>query len=200
MSSSPGDGRYAFNSPENKDAKPLYNSTDNFLPLGFSTPQHRNSGLHSSHNRNYYSAQPKYMLPRQRGFHNRNRNPQHPQQQQQQQQGNSGSPANDEERPPQQWRNFHNRDWKGQNFQQRSHKNRFQQQNFQRNNRSGMGNNQSTTDNHGGKYDVNDYVHPSMLEDPWRQLVQQNERNKSQEADSSDGGGGGGSGSDVGED
>lgn len=59
---------------------------------------------------------------------------------------------------------------------------------------------QSTTDNHGGKYDVNDYVHPSMLEDPWRQLVQQNERNKSQEADSSDGGGGGGSGSDVGED
>ncbi|XP_062715387.1 protein kinase 4 [Aedes albopictus] len=206
MSSSPGDNRYTFESPENKNNKPLYPSTDSgFLPLGFSTPQQQRNSGPSSHQRNYYSAQPKYMLPRQRGFHNRNRNPQQQQQEHQQQQqhqgGNEGSPADSEERPQERRQFHHNRDWKGQqNFQSRSNNNRFQQQqqqHHQRRNRFGLGHNQGKDND--GKYNINDYFHPSMLEDPWQQLVQQNERSKAEEGDSSDAGGGG-SGSDAGDD
>ncbi|XP_065093828.1 sex-determining region Y protein-like [Ochlerotatus camptorhynchus] len=199
MSSSPGDRRYAFDSPENNDGAPLYQSSDNFLPLGFSTPQHRNSGP-SSQNRNYYSAQPKYMLPRQRGgFHNRNRNQYH--QQHQQQQDNSGggnSPAADCEERPAERRKFHNRDWTGQNYNQRHHNRPHHNQQHQRRNRFGFGHSQNK--NTSGNYNINDYFHPSMLEDPWLQLVQQNEREKTVEGDSSDAGGGRGSGSDMGED
>ncbi|XP_062561146.1 GATA zinc finger domain-containing protein 14 [Armigeres subalbatus] len=191
MSASPGDSRYPFESPENKDGKPLYPNTDSFLPLGFSTPQqHRNSGP-SSHSRNYYSAQPKYMLPRQRGFHNKNRNAHY-----QQQSNKSGSPADNEEPPPTERRNFHNRrDWQGRNFNQRSHNNqRYHHQN-PRNNRFGFGHNQGKDNN--GKYNINDYFHPSMLEDPWFQLEQQKERTKIEDGNSSEspGGGAGGDGS-----
>uniref|UniRef100_C6ZQP7 Uncharacterized protein n=1 Tax=Ochlerotatus triseriatus TaxID=7162 RepID=C6ZQP7_OCHTR len=197
MSSSPGDRRYAIDSPENKDGAQLYQGNDNFLPLDFSTPQHRNSGP-GSNNRNYYSAQPKYMLPRQRGFQNRNRN-QYQQHQDNRGDGGGNSPAADDEERPAERRKFQNRDRRGQNFHQRHHNRPHHNEQYQqRGNRFGFGhslNKKSSED-----YNINDYFHPSMLEDPWLQLVQQSERDKTLEDDSSDAGGGGGGGSDGGED
>ncbi|KAL1398504.1 hypothetical protein pipiens_008906 [Culex pipiens pipiens] len=169
--SSPGErNRNPFESPENKDGPPLYNSTDNFLPLGFSTPQHRNQNS-QMYSRNYYSAQPKHMLPRQRGFQNRNRG-------QQQQQYGGGSPSS----PGGGFR--HN------NQQQNQH----QHGQFQRRNRFGMGHQQNKGS---GGYNINDYFHPSMLEDPWMQLVQSSEQAKGDSSDNGEGpaGGGGGGGS-----
>uniref|UniRef100_A0A1Q3F7Q3 Uncharacterized protein n=1 Tax=Culex tarsalis TaxID=7177 RepID=A0A1Q3F7Q3_CULTA len=191
--SSPGERRNPFESPENKDGPPLYNSTENFLPLGFSTPQHRNSNSAGSqmYSRTFYSTQPKYMLPRQRGFQNRNRG--HQQQQQQQNYGGSpSSPGGDDGQggsgPPERRNWNQNRNWKG-GFR---HNNQQQNQHgqFQRRNRFGLGHQQSKGNE---SYNIADYFHPSMLEDPWMQLVQNSEQAKGDSSDNGEGPAGGGS-------
>ncbi|XP_039452331.1 uncharacterized protein LOC120431263 isoform X1 [Culex pipiens pallens] len=188
--SSPGErNRNPFESPENKDGPPLYNSTDNFLPLGFSTPQHRNQNA-QMYSRNYYSAQPKHMLPRQRGFQNRNRG-----QQQQHGGGSPSSPGGDDggSGVPERRNWNQNRNWKGgfrHNNQQQQ--NQHQHGQFQRRNRFGMGHQQNKGS---GGYNINDYFHPSMLEDPWMQLVQSSEQAKGDSSDNGEGPAGGGGGS-----
>ncbi|XP_055531046.1 M-phase-specific PLK1-interacting protein [Wyeomyia smithii] len=190
MSSSPGDHRHPFESPENKDSAPLYHSTDGFIPLGFSTPQHRNTAQNDNLGRNYYSTQPKYMLPRQRGPRNRGNFQQQPP-------GGAGPPEKSSPggedgcsfaHHPEQHRNFKQRNWKGQDYQ----RNRHPQQ--QRRNRSGFGH--QARDNY--RNDIKDYFHPSMLEDPWAHLEQKPQPDKAS-CDSSDGGEGEAASSDVGE-
>ncbi|XP_058460999.1 uncharacterized protein LOC131436347 [Malaya genurostris] len=161
--SSPADRRYPFDSPENKDGAPLYNSTDGFLPLGFSTPQHRSIVQNNTYSRNYYSAQPKYMLPRPRGHQNRGRH--------HKQSGGDAPPGNSspgsEEGPsigPQE-RKHH---WQG-NFSN------YNKQYNQRRPRFGFGHHHQSKEN---RYDIKDYFHPSMLENPWEHLENKNQQDK----------------------
>ncbi|XP_053688705.1 M-phase-specific PLK1-interacting protein-like [Sabethes cyaneus] len=181
MSSPPIDNRYpAFESPENKDGAPLYHSTDGFIPLGFSTPQHRSSTQKDHSNRKYYSAQPKYMLPREKGHRNRGRFQQHSQ-------GGTGpleksSPGSEDSRSfgshqEQHHRHANNRNWKQHGYQQRHR----QHQHQQKRNRFGFGHQGNDNSND----DVRDYFHPSMLEDPWAHLEQKSQHEPA-DCDSSD--------------
>lgn len=183
MSTPPGSNQRLFESPENKDSAPLYHSTDGFIPLGFSTPQHRNSAQNDNASRNYYSAQPKYMLPKLRGYRNQGRF-----QQQQQHRGGTGppeksSPGREDARgygSQDHRRNANNRNWKGQDYQ------RVKQRLHQKHNRFGFGfGHHQGKDN--SKNDISDYFHPSMLEDPWAHLEQKHQHDKA-DCDSSDAG------------
>ncbi|XP_058831643.1 uncharacterized protein LOC131690120 [Topomyia yanbarensis] len=187
--SSPADRHYPFDSPENKDGAPLYNSTDGFLPLGFSTPQHRSTTQNSAHSRNYYTAQPKYMLPRPRGYQHRGRNPQ---QNSAAAPPENSSPGN-EDGPsigPQERKNFETkRHWKG-NF------NNYNQQHNRQRQRFGFGHQSKGN----SRYNIKDYFHPSMLENPWEHLERKSQQDKVENDDDSSEAGGGDGSSGAGED
>ncbi|XP_055623229.1 RNA-binding protein cabeza-like [Toxorhynchites rutilus septentrionalis] len=130
------------------------------------------------------------MLPRQRGFQQQRGRNNHHQQYAPYGGGGGGGGSNNaanEEGPssigPMDRRHFNNRQWKGQNFHPRHQ---------QRRNRFGLEHHQSKDKN---SYNISDYFHPSMLEDPWMHFTQKNEREKVEGADSSDAGGGAGGGS-----
>uniref|UniRef100_A0AAG5D4V6 Uncharacterized protein n=1 Tax=Anopheles atroparvus TaxID=41427 RepID=A0AAG5D4V6_ANOAO len=138
---------------------PLYPSTDRFNPLGFSTPQQEQRG-YSSQQRNYYSAQPKYMLPRSRGFHN------HPRAGQNEYHDRTPVAQEPDDTDPVRnsnadaGRSNYNRNWRGnqnrnQRFGGQRHQHNFRQKYQGRD----------------ACYNIEDYFHPSMLEDPWDFLL-----------------------------
>uniref|UniRef100_A0A2M4C1H9 Uncharacterized protein n=1 Tax=Anopheles marajoara TaxID=58244 RepID=A0A2M4C1H9_9DIPT len=140
------------------DNPPLYHSTERMMPLGFSTPQQNRT-----ESRNYYSVQPKHMLPRSRGggYQNRNRFGQA----QQQNQGRASFPPMDNAGDQQPRQNY-GRNWRGQ------HQNRHQNYSGQRRHQNHHPHHQKTT-----IYRVEDYFHPSMLEDPWEYLSRKGHNN-----------------------
>ncbi|XP_058067414.1 uncharacterized protein LOC131216842 [Anopheles bellator] len=144
---------------------PLYPSTDRFMPLGFSTPQHQ--GGTSTETRNYYSVQPKHMLPRSRVIHKSNRYGQNRHQTHDRSgfsshesnhhdEGGNGALNSETDRAN------YSRNWK-------SHQGRNQGYGGQQRHR------QNNHHRHGkpGPYKKEDYFHPSMLEDPWEYLLRQ---------------------------
>uniref|UniRef100_A0A182RKM2 M-phase-specific PLK1-interacting protein n=1 Tax=Anopheles funestus TaxID=62324 RepID=A0A182RKM2_ANOFN len=146
----------------NDKSPPLYPSTDRFNPLGFSTPQQR--GNFTTQARNYYSVQPKHMLPRAKGSDGRYRHRQDNNQNQdrsshfsQGQSHNSTDQGNG---------NFHSGKRLGFGHNWRGHHNRNQR----------FGGHTRPQHNYRQKhqipeaYNIGDYFHPSMLEDPWEYL------------------------------
>uniref|UniRef100_A0A2M3ZJL3 Uncharacterized protein n=1 Tax=Anopheles braziliensis TaxID=58242 RepID=A0A2M3ZJL3_9DIPT len=140
------------------DNPPLYHSTERMMPLGFSTPQQNRTEP-----RNYYSVQPKHMLPRSRGGEYQNRN-RFGQMQQQNQDRSSFSPMNNA--GDQQPRQNYGRNWRGQ------HQNRHQNYSGQRRHQNRDQHHQKST-----IYRIEDYFHPSMLEDPWEYLSRKGHKN-----------------------
>ncbi|XP_050092461.1 putative uncharacterized protein DDB_G0288537 [Anopheles aquasalis] len=141
------------------DNPPLYHSTERMMPLGFSTPQQNRSET-----RNYYSAQPKHMLPRSRGGGYQNRNRFGQTQQHSNQDRSSFSPM-DNAGEQQAGQNY-GRNWRGQ------HQNRHQNYSGQRRHQNHHQHHQKTT-----IYRIEDYLHPSMLEDPWEYLSRKGHKN-----------------------
>ncbi|KFB46938.1 AGAP004804-PA-like protein [Anopheles sinensis] len=172
--SSPTD-RNSMGSSSKYDGKspPLYHSTERFNPLGYSTPQQQQRG-HASQQRNYYSAQPKYMLPRTRGFHNRSRSGQNDyhnrshgatqeiEENDNDMQGNSPTDAG-RQNYNRNWRGHQNRNFGGQRYGGQRHQHNFRQKHQAR----------------GTSCNIADYFHPSMLEDPWEFFMRKTEREPS---------------------
>ncbi|XP_053676563.1 uncharacterized protein LOC128726762 [Anopheles nili] len=144
----------------NNNSPPLYPSTDRFHPLGYSTPQQR--GNSSVQSRNYYSVQPKHMLPRARRLHKHNRSGtdfsfDHNRLQfdQESYDGKQQNMEQDRRQYERNWRGNHTRFQRfGGNSQQYHSRQRHQPRN--------------------GAYNISDYFHPSMLEDPWQFWQRQN--------------------------
>ncbi|XP_050072634.1 uncharacterized protein LOC126560720 [Anopheles maculipalpis] len=145
----------------NDQSPPLYPSTDRFNPLGFSTPQQRGNFSHQA--RNYYSAQPKHMLLRAKGNDGRYRHrPDNTPYQERSghfsqdltnktEQGNASFNSGKRLGFGHNWRGHNNRNQRyGGNRPQHNHRQRHQM------------NSES--------YNIGDYFHPSMLEDPWEYL------------------------------
>uniref|UniRef100_A0A182LYH2 Uncharacterized protein n=1 Tax=Anopheles culicifacies TaxID=139723 RepID=A0A182LYH2_9DIPT len=144
----------------NDKSPPLYPSTDRFHPLGFSTPQQR--GNFSAQGRNYYSVQPKHMLPRAKGSDGRYRH------RQDNHQDRSSHFSHDTARDNTEQGNagFNSGKRLGFGHSWRGHQNRNQRY-------GGHRPQHNYRQKHQGKpesYNIGDYFHPSMLEDPWEYL------------------------------
>uniref|UniRef100_A0A182SP35 Uncharacterized protein n=1 Tax=Anopheles maculatus TaxID=74869 RepID=A0A182SP35_9DIPT len=164
--SSPSDHKPATNNTfYNDQSPPLYPSTERFNPLGFSTPQQR--GNFSSQARNFYSAQPKHMLPRAKGSDGRYRHrPDNTSHQDRSshfsqnrtdntEQGNGSYNSGKRFGFSHNWRGHHNRNQRfGGNRPQHNYRQKHQTSNESHN--------------------IGDYFHPSMLEDPWEFLLRKN--------------------------
>uniref|UniRef100_A0A182NNG5 Uncharacterized protein n=1 Tax=Anopheles dirus TaxID=7168 RepID=A0A182NNG5_9DIPT len=142
----------------NDKSPPLYPSTDRFHPLGFSTPQQHGSS--AAQTRNYYSVQPKHMLPRSRGFNGRYRYGQNDSQDQERGTRFPPQSYDDNGRQANTSNDFGNQ--KGFNRNWRGYHNRNQRHGGQR-----PQNNYRHKQNNSDSYNIADYFHPSMLEDPW---------------------------------
>ncbi|XP_035912474.1 uncharacterized protein LOC118512322 [Anopheles stephensi] len=141
----------------NDKSPPLYPSTHRFQPLGFSTPQQR--GDFSFQARNCYSAQPKHLLPRAKGSDGRYRHrPDDTPYQDRSNHFSQDRTGNAEQRNA----NFNSGKRLGFGHSWRGHNNRNQRfggHRPQHNHRQRQTSNES--------YNIGDYFHPSMLEDPW---------------------------------
>ncbi|XP_052897637.1 DNA-directed RNA polymerase II subunit RPB1 [Anopheles moucheti] len=153
----------------NDKSPPLYPSTDRFNPLGFSTPQQR--GNFSSQARNYYSVQPKHMLPRAKGSDGRYRHRQQNTQYQDRsshfsqdhshdgaEQGNADFSSGKRLGVGHSWRGYQN---KNQRFGGYRSQHNYRQKHQVRAKPESC--------------NIADYFHPSMLEDPWKCFGQNDE-------------------------
>ncbi|XP_040151637.1 uncharacterized protein LOC120893682 [Anopheles arabiensis] len=142
---------------------PLYPSTDRFHPLGYSTPQQqgRNS---SAHARNYYSAQPKHMLPRTKGSDGRYR---HGQDNVQNQDRSRYSGPDRCDNAEQRDTNFGSGKRLGFGHNWRGHNNRNQRYGGNRSQHNYRQNHHAKSES----YSIREYYHPSMLENPWEFLL-----------------------------
>uniref|UniRef100_A0A182PNY1 Uncharacterized protein n=1 Tax=Anopheles epiroticus TaxID=199890 RepID=A0A182PNY1_9DIPT len=166
--SSPSDHRSASNFTCYDDkSPPLYPSTDRFHPLGYSTPQHRGGNSSQAQARNYYSVQPKHMLPRTKGSDGRYR---HGQDNSQSQDRSRYSAPDHCDNNDQRNGSFGSGKRLGFGHNWRGHHNRNQRFGGHRSQHNYRQKHQAKSDS----YNIKDYYHPSMLEDPWDFLQRKN--------------------------
>ncbi|XP_053663926.1 uncharacterized protein LOC128713088 [Anopheles marshallii] len=146
----------------NDKSPPLYPSTDRFNPLGFSTPQQR--GNSSSQARNYYSVQPKHMLPRAKGSDGRYRHRQD--NTQYHDRSSHFSEDHSHDGAVQGNANFSSGKRLGFGHSWRGHQNRNQRFGGHRPQHNYRQKHQAKPES----CNIADYFHPSMLEDPWKGL------------------------------
>uniref|UniRef100_A0A182WCQ6 Uncharacterized protein n=1 Tax=Anopheles minimus TaxID=112268 RepID=A0A182WCQ6_9DIPT len=144
----------------NDTSPPLYPSTDRFNPLGFSTPQQR--GNFSAQSRNYYSVQPKHMLPRAKDSDGRYRH----RQDNNQDRSSYFSPDQAHDNTDQGNGSFNSGRRHGFGHSWRGHQNRNQRYGGHRPQHNYRQKHQNKPESH----NIGDYFHPSMLEDPWEYL------------------------------